>query len=203
MRWVILSPEDERPDEAAIATCLIEAGASRYHVRKPGWSRERLGNWLATVPLPLLTRCVLHSHHDLALGLPLLGRHWRDEAGLPDEMGPGFTSRSCHSIESLTASFARFSSVFYSPVFSSVSKPGYGGNAGLGAIPSLLNARNETHHRTEVIALGGITPAGVAACAAWGFDGVATLGWVWQATDPVGAFNELKSAVSLGHASRS
>ncbi len=43
----------------------------------------------------------------------------------------GFTSRSCHDLQTLRASLGRFDSVFLSPVFSSISKPGYGPSADL------------------------------------------------------------------------
>ncbi|WP_404422192.1 thiamine phosphate synthase [Nibricoccus sp. IMCC34717] len=201
MRWVVISPEAERDDECEVARRLLAAGMSRYHLRKPGWSRDRIANWLRAAPRDLLTRCVLHGHQELIAEFPVLGRHWRDEGREPAELGPGFTSRSCHDTAALNASLGRFSSVFFSPVFSSVSKPGYGANGGLGPLPSLLRARNQRQRSTEVIALGGITPDRVAACSAWGFDGVATLGWVWQATDPLGAFLELLAAVHPAHVS--
>jgi thiamine-phosphate pyrophosphorylase len=47
--------------------------------------------------------------------------------------------------------------------------------------------------RAEVIALGGIDAARLPVCRALGFDGVAVLGSVWQAADPLKAFSELQT----------
>lgn len=203
MRLVLISPEGERADEAVLVTEFVRRGLTRYHVRKPGWSRERLQGLLERLSPDVRRCCVLHSCHDLVDTHVLLGRHWRDEPGIPHDPGSGFTSRSCHEPATLVSSLGRYSSVFYSPVFPSLSKAPYGTNSILGPVPEILRARSERQHATEVLALGGITPERVFSCAAWGFDGVAVLGHVWQAPQPVAELERLLAAVRLeaNHAS--
>ena len=167
---------------------------------------------------------MLHSHHELVETLGLGGRHWRDEDAGPlqpkvgpvsdwphadtvgklgrSETGPtsfgrSITSRSCHDLSTLRTSLGCFDAVFFSPVFSSISKKGYGTRAEFceEALAGLLAARTAAERRTEVIALGGITAERVARCAEFGFDGVAVLGAVWQAADPVAAFGAIQRAV--------
>jgi thiamine-phosphate pyrophosphorylase len=109
-----------------------------------------------------------------------------------------FTSRSCHDRATLRAALGHYDSVFLGPVFSSISKPGHGPGDDLstGELSSLLNLRTSNERRTAVLALGGITAERLPQVRALGFDGVAVLGAVWQANDPVAAFCEIKSAFS-------
>ena len=99
-------------------------------------------------------------------------------------------SRSCHDVSTLRISLGCFDAVFFSPVFPSISKLGCRPRAEYCEedLAVLLAARTAAERRTEVIALGGITAERVARCGGLGFDGVAVLGAVWQAADPVAAF---------------
>ena len=131
-----------------------------------------------------------------------------------------FTSRSCHDLTALRAALGHCDSVFLGPVFPSISKSGYtteltvqvergvstrslqdeGLNASGRRVPpneisALLNSRTPGERRTTVLALGGVTAGRLPQIRELGFDGVAVLGAVWQADDPVAAFCELQDAV--------
>jgi thiamine-phosphate pyrophosphorylase len=242
MKLVMISPEQDEPREIAVLGVLLAAGLERYHVRKLHWPAAQLETWLRALPEEWRSRLVLHSHHELVEKLSLGGCHWRDEKvgrGVPDEPQWGgaacpqdalsalrstrstFTSRSCHDLTTLRAALGHYDSVFFGPVFPSISKPGYTTeltvkvervvptrslkNKDLNAsgrrvppteISSLLNSRTANGRRTAVLALGGITAERLPQVRALGFDGVAVLGAVWQANDPVAAFCEIKSAFS-------
>jgi thiamine-phosphate pyrophosphorylase len=250
MKLVVISPEHDDPRESAVLGALFAAGLERYHVRKPHWPVTRLETWLRALPEDRRSRLVLHQHHELVATLGLGGRHWRDEKVgrvIPNpplqplhvqksrrvkDNAPylPITSRSCHDLATLRTAFGHYDSVFLSPVFPSISKPGYKteitaqverGVTGLrsfgeGAparslndedfnasgrrVPpnelySLLNSRTPDERRTTVLALGGVTAGRLPQIRALGFDGVAVLGAVWQAEDPVAAFCELQDAV--------
>ncbi|MBO4210196.1 thiamine phosphate synthase [Micromonospora echinofusca] len=99
--------------------------------------------------------------------------------------------RSCHD----GAELARLTTEDYvtvSPVFPTVSKPGYGpalGPDGLGRLARLA--------RVPVLALGGVDgPERVAACLAAGAVGVAVLGAVMRATDPARVAADLVAAAA-------
>jgi thiamine-phosphate pyrophosphorylase len=192
---------------------MLAAGLVRYHVRKPAWPREKLEAWLRSLPERWRSRIVLHQHHELVEELKLCGRHWRDDGTalleMPevsmapfsqvDRMVPGiFSSRSCHDLAALRASLGRYDAVLVGPVFRSVSKHGHGpnGDLNLNELYQLLRHRTAHQKHTEVIALGGLTPVNAPRCRNFGFDGVATLGSVWQAADPVRAFTEIQSALA-------
>ncbi|HXA14587.1 MAG TPA: thiamine phosphate synthase, partial [Opitutaceae bacterium] len=108
----------------------------------------------------------------------------------------GFTSRSCHDLATLRAALGHYDSVFFGPVFPSISKPGHGSrdNFSTSELSALLASRTSAERRTAVLALGGITAARLPQIRVLGFDGVAVLGAIWQADDPVAVFCEIQSA---------
>jgi thiamine-phosphate pyrophosphorylase len=199
MKLVCISPEHDDPRETAVLGALLAVGLERYHVRKPYWSAPQLETWLRALPKDWRTRLVLHSHHELVAMLGLGGYHWRDDglAPLTPLANNGLTSRSCHDLATLRAALGHYDSVFLGPVFPSLSKPGHGpsDNFSTSELSSLLNSRTPNERRTTVLALGGITAARLPQVRVLGFAGVAVLGAVWQADDPVAAFCELQDAV--------
>jgi thiamine-phosphate pyrophosphorylase len=219
VKIVVISPEGADEREAKVVTALFAGGLERYHVRKPAWSRDELASWIRSLPAETRGKLVLHHHHELVTTLRLGGCHLRDsknfdgagdfsaeptitsdgpdhEAGLPGLTG--FTSRSCHDLPTLRASLGRYDSVFFGPIFPSLSKPGYGPRPDFSSdeLTWLLENRSISERRTSVLALGGITPGKVSRALALGFDGVAVLGAIWQASDPLQAWTELKLSLS-------
>ena len=201
MKLVVVSPETLDPRERTVLAGLFAAGLERYHVRKPAVPAGALEDWLQTLPADWRPRLVLHTHHLLVDKLQLGGRHYREADPVPSPRAPGFASRSCHDLGTLRSVFGRFNAVFLSPVFPSLSKPGHVPDARLNPadIAAMLAARTAEERRTEVIALGGITPGTALRARDLGFDGVAVLGAIWQATDPLRAFGELQD-VLFAHA---
>jgi thiamine-phosphate pyrophosphorylase len=199
MKLVVISPEHDEPREIAVLGALFAAGLERYHVRKPHWPAAQLETWLRMLPEDWRPRLVLHSHHELVEKFNLGGHHWRDDGSAPrtPSANNSFISRSCHDLATLRAALGHYDSVFFGPVFPSISKPGRGlsDNFPPKELSLLLNSRTANERRTTVLALGGITAAGFPQIRVFGFDGVAVLGAVWQADDPVAAFCEIQDAV--------
>ena len=207
MNLVVISPERDDPREHAVLCDLFAAGLHRYHVRKPHSSSSDLISWIERVPTEWRSRLVLHQHHELVTRYQLGGYHWRDEVGRvipnppPQERriqnnAPYLTSRSCHDLETLRASVGIYDSVFFGPVFASISKPGYGPQSSIGSdelIATFLCRRTSDQRRTTVLALGGITTETAPRAFDLGFDGVAVLGAIWQAADPAAAFRRFQA----------
>lgn len=194
MKPVVISTPGDEPRELTVLEALFASGIERYHVRKPGWTAERLRLWLAEWPAAWRQRVVLHHHHELVARLGIGGRHWPDDGAapaVPDDRS--FNSRSCHSLKSLRDAAGHYDAVFFSPVFPSLSKPGVGPvpAADLAAVSTWLAARTDAERRTRVLALGGITAATAPQALNLGFDSVALLGAIWQAADPVQAYTRL------------
>ena len=124
----------------------------------------------------------------------------QDSKGRIKGRAPNLTSRSCHDLDSLRASFGLYHSVFFGPVFPSISKPGYGPqDAQIGkALGAVLFTRTVVDRRTSVFAIGGITMETAPRALAFGFDGVAVLGAIWEAADPLSAFERIQTLCRSG-----
>lgn len=199
MQVVVISPEGRAPGEIAIVRALFAAGLARLHLRKPAWSEGEVAAWLEALDDGDRARVVVHQHHGLVARLGLGGRHFRDDGRAPARPapGPGTTSRACHDLDAVRAAIGRFDAVLLGPVFPSISKPGHGDGRSerdLGDALHALAAERDRHAaRTAILALGGVTADRVDRCRAAGFDGVAVIGAVWSAPDPVRAFLDLSA----------
>ena len=200
MKLVVISPVHDDRREIAVLGGLFAAGLERYHVRKPHASATKLAAWLGAIPAEWRARIVLHQHHELVDQFGLGGRHWRDDAAAPPSplRAGKVASRSCHDFPTLRAALGHYDSVFFGPAFPSVSKPGHGPREGISfdEISALLAARTADERRTRVLALGGITAKNAPRALALGFDGVAVLGAIWQATVPARAFAKLQDSLA-------
>jgi thiamine-phosphate pyrophosphorylase len=204
MKLSLLSPPDDRPNEMEIVQALFQSGLARYHLRKPNWDGQQVFAWLMALPDHLREKVWLHSHHELANDFQIGGIHFRDTGIIPqptlEASNPGHAmGRSCHDIPSLRLAIGHYDSVFFSPIFPSLSKPGYGPLPALvvAQLQQVLSDRKATARRTVVYALGGITPAHVEPCRKLGFDGVAVLGAIWNAPDPLRSFREFFNVVEI------
>lgn len=200
MKLVLISPERDEPCEIEILRELFSAGLERYHVRKPHASAADLENWVQSVPVEWRSRLILHQHHALVPEMGLGGQHWRGVSTHALTNGGRLTSRSCHEIVALRNALGTFDSVFFGPLFFSISKPGYGpsGRFSEDKLRRVLARRTAIERKTSVLALGGVTSGNVGSCREIGFDGVAVLGAVWEAADPIGAFRQIQSVCGSG-----
>jgi thiamine-phosphate pyrophosphorylase len=100
-------------------------------------------------------------------------------------------SASAHSVDEIQAAAAASAdAVTLSPIFSSVSKPGYGPALGLETL-----AESARRSPVPIIALGGIADGGrLRACLEAGASGVAVMGVIMRAADPAATMVELISA---------
>lgn len=207
MKLIVISPETEDPREPALLAELLAAGLTDYHLRKPTWTRTQLAAFLHVLPPSVVSRIILHTHHDLAADHPVAGLHER-EAGRAGPLGPPRTpvvsstsnvapsgralppprSRAIHDLPTLRASLDHADTrLLFSPVFPSISKPGHVPRHSTDELRAILLLPR----RAELIALGGIDAERIPECRALGFDGVAVLGAIWQAPDPVAAYRFL------------
>lgn len=80
-------------------------------------------------------------------------------------------STGIHSAAEITSTHKRYSTFLLSPVFDSITKPGYHGRAG-----GMLTNKD---HR-PVLALGGVDHTNIILLKQWQFDGAALLGAIWK-----------------------
>jgi thiamine-phosphate pyrophosphorylase len=80
-------------------------------------------------------------------------------------------STGIHTIEEITSTNIRIQTLLLSPVFNSISKPGYEGQFGR----QLGNKNNR-----QILALGGVNHTNITWLKQWHFDGAALLGAIWE-----------------------
>ena len=97
--------------------------------------------------------------------------------------------------EAAAAAHAGADYVTLSPIFESLSKPGYGPQLGLAGLSAVANRL-----AIPILALGGITYLNARECLKHGAAGVAAMGEVMGADDPGAAMLRLLSALAKGTA---
>lgn len=106
-------------------------------------------------------------------------------------------STSLHHLSEWAELAGKAELVFYSPIFASISKPGYGPAVSLDTIGRQIAAIRQQHNRLPLlIGLGGVKADNVALVGQAGFDGAALMGALWQNPDPVKAFDQLRASVN-------
>jgi thiamine-phosphate pyrophosphorylase len=180
--------------EAACLEALLEAGVEKLHIRKPGDEREALLDRLAH---NWASRLVLHGGPDAVslarrYGIPQVHGHWH-RPWLPGALAPGAEvalSASAHSWqEVMELPAGRLEYVFLSPLFDSISKPGYMAGQGLLRRPAGIAP-------CPMIGLGGIDEKTIGQVMDHGWDGAAALGYIWQQPEKaVERFKKLKNVV--------
>jgi len=202
MKIYAISPEELIPDEARIISELLHEGLEAYHLRKPSVSKRSLANFLNSLPKDARSRIVLHQHYSLVREFGLAGYHLKDTRQVErerrqveqDGRGGKTLSRSIHEIDPLVTLSAEWNYVFLSPVFHSISKPGYESAWSASDLTAALaQARPAT--RTEFCALGGIDAERARRAKGMGFDAIVLHGALWQSEQPMHTFNEIREVV--------
>ncbi len=181
MKRIVITLPEFFDGEADRITAMLDSGAARVHIRKPGSTADNMRRLLARIPPRLRERLSLHDRHELAAEFSIGGIHLnRRNPSLPADFR-GIVSRSCHSFAEIVKAKAEGCDyTFLSPIYDSISKPGY--NSAF-TPDNLTEAARQGIIDSSVYALGGITPAKFAEIDAYGFGGAAILGAAWQPVD--------------------
>jgi thiamine-phosphate pyrophosphorylase len=118
----------------------------------------------------------------------------RAKAVSGSEAGSLYTT-SVHQLAQVPQLSASYKYVFFSPLFPSISKPGYGPQLAFNTVAVQLAELQQRHAALPgLIGLGGINAANIARVKAAGFQGAALLGALWQQASPVQALRNLQQA---------
>lgn len=189
-RVLVLTDRTQLPrGRELVATLLrcLDAGLEAVVVREldlPAQERDRIVDRLAQAGVVVISA---RTWSPGASGVHLSANQPR-----PDPSATRLHGRSCHDDEELRAAVAEGASyVTVSPVAATATKPGYGpalGDAGLRRAVDLAGS-------VPVFALGGVDARNAAAMRAAGAHGVAVMGAVMRADDPVAAFERISERV--------
>ena len=181
---VVLSLPGVFPGEADCMEALLGAGVERLHLRKPEATPEELEDLVQELAPRWADRLVLHGprSRELALRYGVSNVHgavaYRDGHGysgggpMVDARGLAL-STSAHGWEELARLPAGLAYAFISPLFDSISKRGYGANAGLLDQP-------DRELPCLPVGLGGVSGETIGLMLEKGWKGAAVLGWIWE-----------------------
>ena len=189
---IIISSEENFPDEAEIVNQLFQEGLDLFHVRKPFINNQEMKDFLGLIDKAFCSQLVLHSHFELAKQYGISRLHCREEDrmnGLYEKYVESYImSTSVHDINSFNTLGSEWEYAFLSPFFPSISKKGYGIEA------TILEESKERYNQdVKLIALGGINEKNVFEVLNTKVDGIALLGVVWQSDHPVETFKNCKN----------
>lgn len=166
---IAITPERLFPGEAERIVEILSTGQAMYvHIRKPGCTDHMVASLIRSIPENFHDRLRLHDCFGLLSHFRLGGVHLNSRNPFPPDEAVNI-SKSCHSLEDLKESH-HYDYVTLSPVFDSISKPGYD------SAFSLPDLRPILQEYGNVIALGGVTPSKFAVLKEAGFAGAALLG---------------------------
>lgn len=195
MKTIVITPPHFIAEEINRLYEVSQLGVEAIHVRKPNASEAEfelfLEYLLKAVPAsrvavhaitPLCTR-----RRAITLHLPAAMRNFRNR---PRSYGRPF-STSAHTLEELKQLGGRYTYMFLSPIFPSISKPGYAREWNRNALQQAV-----TGCACPVYALGGISPQRLPEVKRIGFAGVALMGAVWQSPTWANALDLIKECIS-------
>jgi thiamine-phosphate pyrophosphorylase len=204
MRLAVLTPEGEFINEINVINDLFSNGLDRLHIRKPQFTADQYRGYVERIDPRYRKRIVIHGAFELADQMSLAGIHLSSYARADmdilrqvSHILPGRISTSFHSWREIKEIQFPYGHVFISPVFNSISKPGYNAAIDLNGIGAArARCKESLGYCPGIYGLGGVDVANVATLADKGFDGAALLGGIWENADPVDSFIAIKNAIS-------
>ena len=216
MKYILVSSPLSIENEPAIIKQAISLGIEAFHLRKHGWGFEEVQNFLSHFNDEELSKIAVHGSLDWPMMIGLKRAHFKDSlrfienqptifrdaaSQLREEIDSVVLSRSFHSLDDLEDQAESYDISFLSPIFNSISKEGY--DSGFEDSYEELSRRIKALSQKlsgslqvapQLYALGGISQETIPRAYEMGFNGVATLGSVWGAFDPM---KELEKQVEL------
>lgn len=178
---VISSTEEMTTQELDVVEYMAELCLDvRFHLRKPQWSEQRVLNWVEKVKK--LAPTVPFGIHNYVID----GCSLHVSENMRNRIFNKATSTSFHDEATALAEGKEFDYFFCSPVFESISKPGYQPKAD-------WNLQNWPEYlKSKSVALGGIDKTLLTDVQNKGFGHIAICGAIWNAQHPV---SELKTII--------
>ncbi|MDB5263675.1 MAG: thiamine monophosphate synthase [Adhaeribacter sp.] len=190
----------EKQTEIGVLNTLFDTGLDLLYLRTNPNQEVAWKQVLKNINPEFQNRIIVPiSAREVVQSSKLIG-HWKEverKSLQPKLMLPGsIYSTSVHHLPDILDLPLPFRYVFYSPVFESISKPGYIPQYNLKAVKhDLAMLPHEKEHLPFIIGLGGIKAENIKRVHELGFDGAAMMGALWQSPDPVQAFREIMKSL--------
>ena len=171
MKLIAITSPHFREGESQTICRLLDRGWWRVHIRKPDAPRQRVEELIKSIPEKYRPSLSLHDHFELVQKLGIGGVHLNSRNPDCPAHIDGLVSRSCHTVDELKK-HSHLDYLFLSPVFDSISKPGYSSQFDMESLRGL-----DLHN---VFALGGVTFGHLDKIRSFGFEGAAMLSEAWK-----------------------
>ncbi|WP_298301062.1 thiamine phosphate synthase [Hydrotalea sp.] len=204
MKLIIITTPENLPNETVMINQMFELGLERLHIRKPKAGIEDYRKYLDQIN-PIYHHLIsVHAFPELLKDFTTIGFHCTGKIinnstkmDFVFSNNPKIISASFHSWEELKNNNYPFDYIFISPIFNSMSKPGYTGNIAINRIQSSrLAIKMEKKFCPKIIGLGGISETNMHVLYNAGFEGVAIIGNIWLMPNAVTRFILLKNYLS-------
>jgi len=168
---VILISDFDKCSDPQIINQIFELGLDRFHIREYDKDDSLIMEFVNHIDTNFRNKLSFHGDGS-KFGI---ASHGKVSSSI---------SESCHSVDEVAKTNKDY--VFLSPIFDSISKPGYKSDFDLQSIFRQIQNVN-----TEVYALGGIDNANVKLLKGSSFQGVGLKGAIWNKGDnPIYKFKE-------------
>lgn len=197
--FLVITPEKNVPNEPEIVNTLFEKGLEVLHLRKPFFTINEYITYLNSIKKVYHSRIMIHEAHELCEQFLLKGVHLQEQfrRDLKKELKnyvDSFkhhtqkfaVSSSFHHPKDIKKNAIAFDYYLLSPVFNAISKSGYHGKG--------FNVNNIEAY---IIGMGGVTNETIPELFSLGYQGAGVLGGIWNAKDPIKAFEILKKEYDL------
>lgn len=196
MLLIITHPE-HLPNETQLWQQLLHAGADIILLRKPQWPPEAYAQALEQTSPDCYPKIMVAGHWELYQRFGLMGVHLSEQLReqTDAQLIAEYRRQGCrvstgiHNVAALPLAGNEWDYLLLSPVFDSISKPGYRGQLS----PDFKLQKNGS--TAKVLALGGVDSTNAAQAKQMGFDGLALLGAIWQT--PATAVQQLQHIKSI------
>lgn len=173
---ILITYEEFFDHEMEAIIIAFKSGVSLLHVRKPKATELEYRKFLDAIPDEYYGQIMIHEHHHLAGEYPINGIHLKDGNWKEVDFMPNLCySASIHQLNDLKGFDNRFDYVFISPIFDSLSKHNYKAAFTLDELKEGL-----AEEGVLKVALGGVSPINIVKMKPLGFDGYASLGYIWN-----------------------
>jgi len=190
---IVISHPTQIQNEIEAVEHLCSAGLNYFHVRKKTWFKEALEGWIQQINETQYDKLVLHNHPQLVFDFDLKGFHFNSSYPYQHKLAQQLAeagktiSIASHSICDMGEYELDVDYQLVSPVFPSISKPDVTQTLDHKKLKDYLLLKP----KSKFIALGGIDESTIGKAKAIGFDGAATLGYMWNNFEKNSSIDEL------------
>jgi len=177
MKLILFTTPENLMSEVDSLEHLMDLGVDYVHVRKDNKDFDYITKIINSIPKKYREQVILHGHQDIAEHYRLGGLHHKTDSEFIPDCQTDFQTKAFHSIEEIKACKYPYKYGFLSPIFNSISKPGYDAKFTEEELKEFLNSAEKPF---PIMALGGVDATNVKKAKELGFDGVAVLGAIWS-----------------------